>query len=143
MKNEEMDEIKKIQLKTLYESKRINIENIDLKFKIFKMKIYFSNSKQYIKDLEEQIKLRDIIIEKNNKFFYKDKENPLFNLLNNEQISKYKSLSQIKNKNIIKYVIRRNFLNFLLIISWISTFYLSQIIFIIQIFFIFEQILKI
>ena len=103
MKNEEMDEIKKIQLKTLYESKRINIENIDLKFKIFKMKIYFSNSKQYIKDLEEQIKLRDIIIEKNNKFFYKDKENPLFNLLNNEQISKYKSLSQIKNKNINKY----------------------------------------
>ena len=103
IKSDELDEINKDQLKTLYENKKINIENIDLKLKIFKMKIYFNNSKQYIKDLEEQIKLRDIIIEKNNKFFYKDKENPFFNLLNNEQISKYKSLNQIQNKNVINF----------------------------------------
>ena len=98
--NEEIDEVNKNQINLINENKKINLENIDLKLKIFKMKMYYDNSKKYIKDLEEQIKLRDIILEKNNKIFFNEKENQLCNILDKDQISKFKSLNQIQNQNI-------------------------------------------
>ena len=97
--NEEIDEVNKNQINLIYENKKINLENIDLKLKIFKMKFLYDKSKQYIKDLEEQIKLRDIIIERNNKIFFNEKENQFLNILNKEQISKFKSLNQMQNQN--------------------------------------------
>ena len=63
------------------------------------MKANYNNSKMYIKDLEEQIKIRDFIISKNNEIFSRDNKEEFFKVLNDEQISKYKELSQIHKKN--------------------------------------------
>ena len=99
-KNELIDDINKNQINLMNDNRKINVENIDMKIKILKMKIYFNNTKLYIKDLEEQLQLREIIIMKNNELYSKEKENPFLNILNEEQISKYKHLEQILKKNI-------------------------------------------
>ena len=46
------------------ENKRIKMDNIEMKLKLFKMKAHFNNTKGIVKDLEEQIDIRDLIIEK-------------------------------------------------------------------------------
>ena len=99
-KNELIDDINRNQINLMNDNRKINVENIDMKIKILKMKIYFNNTKLYIKDLEEQLQLREIIIMKNNELYSKEKENPFLNILNEEQISKYKHLEQILKKNI-------------------------------------------
>ena len=97
--NGSIDDINKIHLKLIYENRRINSENIDMKFKIFKMKLYFVNTKKYINDLEEQIIIRDIIIKKNNELNEINDEKYFLKVLNDEQILKYKNINQIQKKN--------------------------------------------
>ena len=99
LNDESIEEINKSQLKILYENKRINSEYNDMKLKLFKSKIIINNSKLYIKNLEEQIELRDIIILKNYELFCKDGKKSFLNILNNEQKSKYKNLNEILNKS--------------------------------------------
>ena len=100
IEDEELIEVYKNYLKTTNDNKKIKLENIDMKLKLFKFKTQFSNYKSYIKDLEEQIELRDLIILKNNQIYAKDNKQQFFKVLNDEQISKYKKLDLIKQKNI-------------------------------------------
>ena len=111
IKNDLIDDINKNQLKIIHRSKKINSENIDMQLKLVKMKIFYYNAKQYIKDLEEQIELRDLIIQKNNDLFYKDKGNSFLKVLNKEEIAKYKNLNQIQAKNSLNNANKFNFSN--------------------------------
>ena len=96
--DESLEDANRDQLKILYENRRINSEYNDMKLKLYKMKICVNNSKLYIKNLEEQIELRDIIISKNNELYCKDEKNGFLKVLNKEQISKYRNLNEILNK---------------------------------------------
>ena len=100
IEDDELKEIYKNYLMTTNENKKIKMENIDMKLKLFKMKTHFNNTKEIIKDLEEQIDIRDLIISKNNDIYIKDNKEQFLKVLNDEQIFKYKQLNHIKEKYI-------------------------------------------
>ena len=95
IEDEELKEIYKNYLITANENKKIKLEDIDIKFKLIKNKSELKNYISYIKELEEQIELRDFIISRNNEIYSKNNKDFL-KVLNDEQLSKYKKLSQIK-----------------------------------------------
>ena len=99
IEDDELKEEHKKYLISTNENTKIKLENIDMKMKLFVTKTNYNNSKVYIKDLEEQIKIRDVIISKNSEIFFKDNKEEFLKVLNDEQISKYKELNQIHKKN--------------------------------------------
>ena len=106
IEDEELKEIYKNYLITMNENKRIKMDNIEMKLKLFKMKTHFNNIKGIVKDLEEQIDIRDLIISKNNDIYNKNNKEQFLKVLNDEQLWKYKQLKQIKQKyiNEINYI---------------------------------------
>ena len=104
IEDEELKEINKNYLITANENKKLKLENIDIKFKLLKHKNELNNYKSYIKELEEQIELRDFIISRNNEIYSKNNKDFL-KVLNEEQLSKYKKLNEImiKSNNFERY----------------------------------------
>ena len=105
----ELNYLQKQYIYTIYKNTNVQKENIEIKFKYTIIKNDYESKIDYVKELEQQVKLRDIIIkellsldsllpnnikpEKNTK--YENCSN-LVNFLKNN--SKYQTLTQIKNK---------------------------------------------
>ena len=103
IEDDELKEVYKNYLVFTNENTKIKIENIDSRLKFFILNEQYNNLKSYIKNLEEQIELRDFIISKNTEIYAKNNNEKFLSILNDEQILKYKKLSEIQKKNNIYY----------------------------------------
>mgnify|MGYP002624180383 CR=1 FL=1 len=105
----ELNYLQKQYIYTIYKNTKVQKENIEIKFRYTIIKNEYESKIDYIKELEQQVKLRDIIIKEllsldsllpnnikpENNTKYENCSN-LVNFLKNN--SKYQTLSQIKNK---------------------------------------------
>ena len=105
----ELNILQKQYIYTIYKNTKVQKENIEIKFKYTIIKNEYESKIDYVKELEHQVKLRDLIIkellsldsllpknikpENNTKY---ENCSHLVNFLKNN--SKYQTLSQIKNK---------------------------------------------
>ena len=95
----ELNTMQKNYINASYENTKTKIENLEIKFKLSIMKNSSDNKSQYIKELEEQIELRDEVINKNNLIYAKEDPEKFFDVLTTDQISRYKELSQLQKIN--------------------------------------------
>ena len=105
----ELNYLQKQYIYTIYKNTKVQKENIEIKFKYTIIKKEYESKIDYVKELEQQVKLRDLIIKEllsldsllpnnmkpDNNNNYENCSN-LINFLKNN--SKYQTLSQIKNK---------------------------------------------
>ena len=95
----ELNNMQKNYIKISYENTKTKLENLEIKFKLSIVKHSSDNKTQYIKELEEQIELRDEVINKNNNIYTKEEPEKFFEVLTTDQISRYKELSQLQKLN--------------------------------------------
>ena len=115
----ELNYLQKKYVYMIFKNTKIQRENIEIKFKYIILKNEKENNINYIKELENQVKLRDLMIKEllildnilpNNENIDIKMNSILSNILKNEN-NNYKSFSEMKNKGILSKIKNKRKIN--------------------------------